>query len=265
LYYQAGLDPSKVHTVNLTDISEDGMKLSLNSITIYQSGGTNNGCVISFIHSELITPYSIKAGYWASSPSNSVSPKNSNTAIIAGTIGAVLGVCVIGALLWWRFRGKRPSKAIFASRSWLGQVEPAAIIPFPADADFNGLDPFRTREKGHSQPRTIADAPLADSAPAVTQGVQVQGSRHTPYQPPETVTPEFATGLAGTTQALPSQPVVQQPENISPPVQSQAASGGNLDVNHLIELIAARIDWPQPEQQDAPAPPYQGRVRNGRK
>ncbi|KAG0703992.1 hypothetical protein DFH29DRAFT_913940 [Suillus ampliporus] len=91
LFYEGGLDPGQTYVLNITDSSEDGNKLSINSVTLYQLQSTTS------IGSTL--------------PSSS---KPSKTGEIAGSVAgaAVLLAFVVGFLFWRRSR--RPKTVISA-------------------------------------------------------------------------------------------------------------------------------------------------------
>ncbi|KAJ7164770.1 hypothetical protein C8R43DRAFT_988380 [Mycena crocata] len=84
LFYQGGLDPTKNHTVKLTN--SGGLKLSLNSIRVHHIDTTQN-------------PNATASG---TTPSSSHSTDNAG--VIAGPILGVAALVVLGGFLWWRAR-----------------------------------------------------------------------------------------------------------------------------------------------------------------
>ncbi|KAJ7164774.1 hypothetical protein C8R43DRAFT_946561 [Mycena crocata] len=102
LFYQGGLDPSKNHTVKLTN--SGGLKLSLNSIRVHHMDLAQNPNATASG-----TPPSSASGIIPSSASGTTASSGPqsvhstvNAGVIAGSILVVALLLFIGCFFWWR-------------------------------------------------------------------------------------------------------------------------------------------------------------------
>ncbi|KAJ7447534.1 hypothetical protein B0H11DRAFT_2335369 [Mycena galericulata] len=102
LFYQGGLDPTKNHTVTLTNVSP-GMKLDLNSIRLYTIDfATNSTPTLASATDSGLTPGTTGTGP-VQSPIGATH-STINAGVIAGPIVGVAVVAVLCGFFWWRNR-----------------------------------------------------------------------------------------------------------------------------------------------------------------
>ncbi|KAJ7109800.1 hypothetical protein C8R44DRAFT_800587 [Mycena epipterygia] len=244
LFYQGGLDPTKNHTVVLTDASN--MKLALNSIRVYNIKSAKDVAAAS----PSGTTASPSGTSSAIAGATSASTPTAYSAVRAGVIvGPIMGVVVLALLcgfFWWRSRRNRPGpplpshhmaqsdpplhRPLFLSRGYSGAT---LITPFTSSG-LSATYPSSTTKLGTFMVRGAAVNPDDNRNVRTRKGVATSPL-------------PASTGVA--TSPLPASTGVAT-SSVTSPVTSPA------DVDRLIELIVQRMDRGGPAE--AAPPEYRG-------
>ncbi|KAJ6618194.1 hypothetical protein B0H10DRAFT_1268239 [Mycena sp. CBHHK59/15] len=257
IFFQAGLDPDKSHTVNATNLSE-GSKLTLSSVTIYEVGDSQN-INVSSLPSSTSFPFfssSTAVGSASGTPNGFVSSSHSHVGVIVGPVVAVVIVGLIGTLLWFRYRRSRPTQLAVISPLILPNYRPpedptygttsgttpnpplgaqaasgVAITPPMWQSRKNTAHPRSTpQHSSPTSPATQATSPLGGSPPVVAIIPPMRQRSIPPTRTP--VSPQYYSPTSPATPASPA------------------------DVDQIIELIAQRIDRHDTNYGAASPPDY---------
>ncbi|KAJ7610922.1 hypothetical protein FB45DRAFT_1066100 [Roridomyces roridus] len=218
LYFQGGLDPSKNHTITLTNMN-DGMKLALNSMRLYRIN-VDAAAPATSASTSVPGSGSVSSSTPPSASSTSrISAQHSSVkaGIIAGPIVAVVLLafaCICYS--WWR-RQSRPSRHTLL---------PIIAIPHTIP-DMAGVTPYSIHSS--TIPTPSRESSDGRSLPAKTRR---KPSSRAPPSPP------------------PPPPPPPQP---APAPAPAPPSGPDIDL--IIELIAQRIDRARGHGVDSSAPP----------
>lgn len=264
LYYHSGLDPSKSYQIQLINSAGDGTTLTLNDFTILQSNITSLPTyVFSSTRDIFVLRWRLNLSLMGcrQSPSDSSGSGHhkTNVGVIVGPVIAGVAVLVILALL-----------ALFLRRRRRRALERAEGKISPYSAEFSSQTPSNG-ELG-SQPNT---ANLNGVTTIREKGNRTHLLQHPPNQQAVAAPVSNGGGTTGTgtgthqSSSRPSTPhthsrSASNPGHAAAPNPTQASSQSDqpqVDVNRIIELIAARIDRPVPnvptvEDEGAPPPQY---------
>ncbi|KAJ7755055.1 hypothetical protein DFH07DRAFT_822744 [Mycena maculata] len=262
LFYQGGLDPTRNHSVKITNVTPQ-MKLALNSIRVYNTD-------VAQTTSSYSTSSATAA---AASISDSVpSASSAHSSVNAGAVaGAIVGVGVILALIgrffWWhsrrshpspsldmaesdRYRDGTPHRPAFPSPGYLG-ASSAVALNSPRDG-------YSPREGSiYSVPHTEVSGPPGAVVMSWGPGTasDYDEDRSTTVPRSGTLTPN----LAGTTSdVLENRRPVGKMQSPPPPPAPAPITLDTPDVDRLIELIAQRIDRGGPGRDESAPPEYHG-------
>ncbi|KAJ7109787.1 hypothetical protein C8R44DRAFT_262934 [Mycena epipterygia] len=266
LFYQGGLDPTKNHTVSITNTTPK-MKLALNSIRVYN---------IESAKTATAEPASVTSSGITSSATSSSTP-TAHSAVHAGVIvGPIIAVAILALLcgfFWWRFRKNRsvppmasqnmaetdrsPHRPMFPSTGY-SDATSTTTLTSPA------LSPA-TQVSGRpgATVMTWGQAPYYDEDQNMSKAISSSGmSDYDPStsSPPSTYAPS-SDGTASTRQHRPLPALVGKTRATATPSHpSMDARGvvGEGDVDRLIELIAQRIDRGPRGHDEAAPPEYRG-------
>ncbi|KAJ7472447.1 hypothetical protein B0H11DRAFT_1919402 [Mycena galericulata] len=199
IFFQSGLDPDRRHTINATNITPGGAKLTLSSVTTYQLD-------VSPTISSSSTPTIIVG---APIPSSAPISSNAHAEIgeIVGTIVGFLSFTLVGTIFWLRSRRAR-------RKDYAGTISPLV------------LDSSRPIGQGTGTSSEMIEAVLP---PPPSSGKNALRTQTTIFAQPPVVA--VAPPLSRTSSVLQHTPQISLRSLASP-----------ADVNHIIELIAQRID-----------------------
>ncbi|TCD65474.1 hypothetical protein EIP91_002592 [Steccherinum ochraceum] len=232
LYYHSGLDPSKSYQIQLINSAGDGTTLTLGDFTVLQSN---------------ITSVPTQS---PSDPSSGSGHHKTNVGVIVGPV--IAGVAVLVILHCSRCSAEFPSDGPGSQPS-----------NNTNNANANGVTTIR--EKGSrthllqhppNQQQQVEGAavavPVSSGGGTTGTGTRQSSSR------PSTPHSHSHSRSASNPGPHPTQASSQSQSSLIPP-PSQAQP--QVDVNRIIELIAARIDRPVPnaptvEDEGAPPPQY---------
>ncbi|KAG2138704.1 uncharacterized protein EDB93DRAFT_1253251 [Suillus bovinus] len=245
LFYEGSLDPTQIYVLNIADTSEDGNKLAINSVKLYQPQPTTL-------------------------PSSS---KPSNLAEIAGAIAgvvAVLALVVVGFLFWRRSRHLK--RAISRQYSDLLANE---IVPEAHAAQFPALaTPYTiSSTTANIRPQKFPLIPIGRSIDiddslrkgAIARGPGSATSSLGPYSEARNNTSgSLSSSARGWQRPLPtppgsiSSPALSVQELHNSPRSSRLVQPGQIpdtEVDRILEIIASRIDMPE-RNLSSPPPQY---------
>ncbi|KAJ7492217.1 hypothetical protein FB451DRAFT_1165359 [Mycena latifolia] len=255
LFYEGGLDPTKNHTIKLTNTTPK-MKLALNSIRVYHIESTQNTTV---------APASVH-----SSPHSAVS-----AGVIAGPIIGAVFIALLAGFLWWRSRRNRSraltSRDLAQSDAYTDRSPHRPLFPSTGYATSTSMTALTAT--GHSPTYSVpatqisgppgstvmtwGAAPYRDddqNAPSHTGISSSAYSAHSPSSahsdPPTSVYAPSSDGPA---------PVLVGKMRAPPPPPPPVSTGLDApDVDRLIELIAQRIDQGRGPHDETSPPEYRG-------
>ncbi|KAG2076759.1 hypothetical protein BDR04DRAFT_622453 [Suillus decipiens] len=245
LFYEGGLDPTQIYVLNIADTSEDGNKLAINSVKLYQSQPTTL----------------------------SSSSKPSNTGKIVGTIaGAVVLLALVVGFLFWR-RSRR-LKTVMSKRTFdllANEITPgeARAMHFPALAAPYTISSATAKNRPEKFPLTPIGGSIDDSQRerAITHGPGSSISSLGPYSEPRNNTsgslsspsargrrplppPPSSPALSSPAPSLQEVQYSPRPSRLDQPVQIP-----DSEVDRILEIIASRIDMPE-RNLSSPPPQY---------
>lgn len=243
LFYEGGLDPAQIYVLNIADTSEDGNKLAINSVKLYQPQPTT-----------------------LSSPS-----KPSNTGEIAGSIvGGVILLALVVGFLFWR-RSRRLKKVISGQNVDLlaNEITPEArATHLPALAAPYTISSATAKIRPEKFPLTPIGRSTDDSLRerAITRGSGSATSSLGPYSEPRNNT---GGSLSSPSARGRQRPLPPPPDSVSSPVLSlqevQYSPGPSRleppvqipdsEVDRILGLIASRMDMPE-RNLSSPPPQY---------
>ncbi|KAG1754748.1 uncharacterized protein EDB91DRAFT_1241993 [Suillus paluster] len=247
LFYQGGLDPGQTYVLNITDTSEDGNKLAINSMKLYQPQAT-------------------------ALPSSS---KPSKIGEIAGSaVGVVILLAfVVGFLFWgrpWRPKTVIPGRdlevltnemtpgarathfpalsAPYTIFSTTGRVHAEKFPLAPIGGNTSTDDSLRHREREIARgPGSVTSSLGPYSGPRNNTSGSLSSpsarGRRRPLPPP----PDNISSTAHSLQEMHRSP---RPSGLEPPMQIP-----DSEVDRILEIIASRIDVPE-RNPSSPPPQY---------
>lgn len=244
LFYEGGLDPAQIYVLNIADTSEDGNKLAINSVKLYQPQPTT-----------------------LSSPS-----KPSNTGEIVGTIvGVVILLALVVGFLFWRC--SRRLKTVTSGQNvdlLANEITPEAhATQFPALAAPYAISSATGEIRPEKFPLTPIGRSTDDSLRerVIARGPESATSSLGPYSEPRN---KMAGSLSSHSARGRQRPLPTPPENVSsptpflqevqhpprpstpePPVQIP-----DSEVDRILGIIASRMAMPE-RNLSSPPPQYQ--------
>lgn len=247
-YYQSELDPNRTYTLELTNAAGAGFEMSLNEITLYMPNTTTG----------VVSP-------GTSAGSTSPSSHKTNVGVIVGPV--IAAVVVIAGLIigWFLFKRRhiadrstgpiQPFHDLGDESTYIGSVRnPLSGTTNSEKVLLSPTSNYTTSDVVASLPRSVPPAPASASS-----GSHVTSASNAPSRPPIPPTSPSSHSLSSAAAA----PAAAAPP--PPPVPQLQQQQSQIDVNQIIELIAQRIDRPQPSRQqnmdeddDAPPPRYYG-------
>ncbi|KAH9935603.1 uncharacterized protein B0H18DRAFT_976475 [Fomitopsis serialis] len=238
LFFEAGLDPNRTHTIVLTDEADQTYwQMILNSVSVFQANHTQGGT--------------------ASSSATSVSNIRKSTnagAIAGGVVGGVVGLLLIIGLILWLFR-RHASRQYDASRK--SDISPFPVLPTAATPSSHSL-------KDGAVPTTDSSYTAPVTPVMYHKGASVGGppTAQIPVSAPVTVVstspPSSSIGpptVATSETGAPPLPETGLVAGVASTPGPSAAHPPAVSVDHIIELIAQRIDRRSsrgPYEGDAP-------------
>ncbi|KAG1904574.1 uncharacterized protein F5891DRAFT_749024 [Suillus fuscotomentosus] len=244
LFYEGGLDPTQNYVLNIADTSEDGNKLAINSVKLYQPQPTTL----------------------------SSSSKPSNTGEIFGAIvGVVVLLALVVGFLFWR-RSQRLKTAILRRNSNLLANE---ILPRAPAAQFPALaTPYTiSSATANIRPEKFPLIPIGRSIGvndslrerALARGPGSVTSSSSPYSEASNESSGSLSSSARSRQRpLPTPPVgVSSPalsarevyHSLRPSRLESSVQIPDSEVDRILEIIASRIDMPE-RILSSPPPQY---------
>ncbi|OAX42100.1 hypothetical protein K503DRAFT_767082 [Rhizopogon vinicolor AM-OR11-026] len=240
LFYEGGLDPEQTYVLNITDTSEDGNKLALNSVMLYQQTST-------------LTPAS--------------SSKSSNIGAIAGSVSAVIVILALAiGFGFWRY-SRRPKAirsgrefnvlaneitpqahsarfpALFAEQAISGRNYAKKFPVAPIGGNTDDLVLHREREMARGPASVTSSLGLYSEPRNATSGSLSSPSTHGQRRPlPPPPDSDLSTAL----------PLMDM--HSSPRPSAQELQIPDSEVDRILEIIASRIDIP--EGNSTYPPPY---------
>ncbi|KAL6304916.1 hypothetical protein BKA93DRAFT_848112 [Sparassis latifolia] len=217
LFYQSGLNADQTHTLELISTAPNSYNLWLNSITAFAPNIT--------------TP----------NPRATGSAKKTNVGVIVGPIiGAIAALLLLGAAFWWWRRSRR----VRAYGS-----EGKNLTPFIQPTTVQFIDPSAPYDAPHD----------AASSHAASSIIALSSMMYEKDRSVRTlVSPTGATQASSISHIPSSIPPESQVRPLTvPSAQPPAPAQQPVDVDHIIELIAGRIDRSQAFDPSSPPPQYQ--------
>ncbi|KAJ7116794.1 hypothetical protein C8R43DRAFT_1038081 [Mycena crocata] len=262
LYYQAGLDPTKNHTVIMTNTTPK-MKLAFNSMRVYN------------IQTDVTPPGTNSVP--VPSPTNSSAP-SAHSSVKAGVIaGPIIGVLLVVALLcgflYWRSRRNRSSSltatqdnVVAPGNSYTDRSPHRPVFP----TGYTGATSTTALTSPKSPAMYSISATQVSGPPGAT--VMTWGSDMSPHTSgPSSASHDqpYSSTYAPSSDGSNTESSVRQGRLALPPIPvgkmrspppAPAPPSSTLDspdVDRLIELIAQRIDRGRGNDESAP-PEYRG-------
>jgi len=260
LFYQGGLDPTKNHTVTLTNTSPK-MKLALNSMRVYRVASTST--VTSSSGTSVVPTPS------ASATSVPKAHSNIGAGVVAGPIIGVLLLGLLGGFLWWRSRRNRlsapthpdlaqsdkyndraPHRPFFPSTGYTDATSTTALTPAPLSPTYSVPSTHVSGPPGATV-MTWGAAPYHDDDTRSQTGISSTHAHST------TTRSTYAHLSDGTASDRPVLTGKMRPTTATTPPPPPPTGLDAPDVDRLIELIAQRIDRGRGNDETAP-PEYRG-------
>ncbi|KAJ7182840.1 hypothetical protein C8R43DRAFT_1054843, partial [Mycena crocata] len=227
IFFQAGLDPRRTHTLNATNMS-DGLNFTFSSVVIYQADAA------------AIPPSSSSAAGSNSTggPDNSnpeaSSHSHAKVGVIVGLIVGVVVLVLVAGFLWLWLRSRK------SRRSAGGTISPL-ILPHSK----LGSSSSSMIQTGMLTPTPIQ---RKDRAPW-PRPVAASSPPHTPNTPDHTPT------TSGHTPNTPNHTATTPTRTPSTPGFPAVSPTSPANVNQIIELIAQRIDRREGPPSSSSLPP----------
>lgn len=243
LFYEGGLDPTQIYVLNIADTSEDGNKLAINSVKLYQPQPTTL----------------------------SSSSKPSHTGEIAGTIvGVVVLLALVVCFLFWR-RSRRLKTVISGRNSDLlaNEITPEArATHFPALAAPYTISGATAKIRPQKFPLIPIGGSTDDSLHerAIARGPGSATSSLGPYSEPRYNT---SGSLSSSSARGRRRPLPPPPDGVSSPALSlhgvhhsprpsrpePSVQIPDSEVDRILGIIASRMDMPE-RNLSSPPPQY---------
>ncbi|KAJ7687414.1 hypothetical protein B0H17DRAFT_687834 [Mycena rosella] len=257
LYYQGGLDPTKNHTVSLTNTTPK-MKLALNSIRVYHIDASKIG------NTTAAPSNSGTSSAPVSGPSSTGTPSahsGVSAGVIAGpVIGALVILALVGGFFWWRFRRNRVRASTTQSMTQTdGYSDRAPHRPLFPPAGYSAATSMTalTHSPSFSAPVTQVSGP--PGATVMTWGTAPYHDDDARSQTAMSSSAYSASppSIYTSSSEGPRVPIGKM-RNPTPPPPPPASTGLEApDVDRLVELIAQRIDR-RGHHDEASPPEYRG-------
>ncbi|KAG2149478.1 hypothetical protein BD769DRAFT_1659034 [Suillus cothurnatus] len=235
LFYEGGLDPAQIYVLNIADTSEDGNKLAINSVKLYQSQPTTL-------------------------PSSS---KLSNTGEIIGiVVGVVVLLAFVVCFLFWQ-RSRR-LKTVISGRNpnlLANEITPEArAVHFPALAAPYTISSATTKIRPQKFPLmpiggSSIDDPLRERA--IARGPGSATSSLGPYSEPRNNTSGWRRPLPPPPDNI-SSPALSLQEMHHSPRPSRLEPSVHIpdsEVDRILDIITSRMDMPE-RNSSSPPPQY---------
>ncbi|KLO05469.1 hypothetical protein SCHPADRAFT_862370 [Schizopora paradoxa] len=274
LFYQDGLDETKTHTVNITNVS-GGMNLAVTSFTVFASGDIQALTQPTNTSSNSTSPTTSPAA------ANTSSGSSSNSGTIAGAVIGVLAfLALVAGLIFW-FRRKRNARSAVAAyphedmEKYYNRPEIYVNVENGARTVTMGRQPtFQGQRVRKGASSAFSPVPLSDtttgssdsrgrdslSSPSTLQATESPSSAILSWHPP---------GLAANPgnekrrplPRVPEQQVPQQQAHAPPSVFSHAESGQSDEhvdriANIIMERMANRLGT-MVQDEHVPPPQYE--------
>ncbi|KAI0685342.1 hypothetical protein BC835DRAFT_1310039 [Cytidiella melzeri] len=221
LFYQSNLDPQETHTIEMANMGTPNDKLSLNYFTVFMPNKTSLDTSPSASSSTTLVPSQTSSQSPSPQSSSSQLRSTTNLGVIIGPIVACVIVIAIAAFFWLRTRRR--------------YVRPTVDLLAPATS----IAPFPRNERPDIWAKGMEAGEM--SIQAIPPVAPHQGKRQLPASRSESQ-PSLAIPVSSVPHVASPTPAIVAVSSPPPSSTGRTASTQPVSVDHLIELIAQRID-----------------------